>query len=238
MVQASFLHIWSVILSMVIYMKQPNENHRLGIEAYFHSPSVQPIMLAAEEIEIINKFLERLYADLGNIIWIKFAFTTALNAYWKTKNATREDAKQHEEVIGPQIHRVIVARQFSRATTDVIKNYIMENTIDTVPYWNDYPDQYPPPGIENMNEPFRRFFLLLKDLVQEMDKRDNPTQSASFLASLIAAVALTYPISYLAADPYFQKYLKNEGINEPLDDDYTFYLCRDMDYTVHSLKNF
>jgi hypothetical protein len=213
-------------------MKPSNENHRQGIKMYLYSPSVQPIMLAAEEIEIINMFLARLYADLGSINWIKMTFTTSLDAYWKTKGATREDAKRYEEAIGPQMRQVVIARQFSRTTTDAVKNYVVENMVDTVQYWNGYSDPYPPPNIENMDEPFRHFFLLLRDLVQEMDKKINPAQAASFLASLMAAFALTYPISYLASDLYFQRYVKNEVIDEPLDDDYTFYLCRGMDYML------
>jgi hypothetical protein len=81
-----------------------------------------------------------------------------------------------------------------------------------------------------MDEPFRHFFVLLKDLVQEMEKRGNPAQAISFLASVMAAFALTYPVNYLAADHYFQNYVKNEVGDKPTDDDYTFYLCRDMDY--------
>jgi hypothetical protein len=211
-------------------MKPSNENHQQGIKRYFYSPTTQPIILAAEEIATINLFLARLYADLGSIVWIKSTFTAALDAYWKTKGATKEYAQRFEEEIDPQIHQVVIARQFTRADPSVIKNYVIENTVDTARYWNAYSDPYPPPDIGNMDEPFRHFFVLLKDLVQEMEKRGNPAQAISFLASVMAAFALTYPVNYLAADHYFQNYVKNEVGDKPTDDDYTFYLCRDMDY--------
>lgn len=180
----------------------------------------------------MNGFLVRLYADLGSINWIKMAFTTSLDAYWKTKGATMEVAKEYEEGIGPQMQRVVIARQFTRASLDTVKNHIVENMVDTVSYWNASTDPYPPSNIEDMKEPFRSFFLLVKDLVGEMEQRNNPSTATEFLASLMAAFALTYPTNYLAADPYFQRYLKNEVINEAIDDDYTFYLCRDMNYML------
>jgi hypothetical protein len=213
-------------------MKHSNENRREGLRSFFESHFVKPTYLAEDEIEIINNFLARLYADLGSCNWIEETFSTALDAYWKMKGATREEAQRYEEEIGPQMHQVVIAGQFSRAASDAVKNYIVENIIDTVPYWNAASDPYPPPDIESMDEPFRRFFLLLNDLVQEMNARNNPAQAMSFLASLMAAFALTYPISYLDSDPYIQRYLKNEVINTPIDDDYTYCLCRDMDYML------
>jgi hypothetical protein len=99
-------------------MKPLTNNHRQSVEHYLYSTSIEALDLSAREIEVINAFLARLYAELGNIIWIKVAFTTTLNAYWNKAGAAKEDALQYEALIGPDLQRVIAARQFTRAPSD------------------------------------------------------------------------------------------------------------------------
>jgi hypothetical protein len=213
-------------------MKPLTNNHRQSVEHYLYSTSIEALNLSAREIEVINAFLARLYAELGNIIWIKVAFTTTLNAYWNKAGAAKEDALQYEALIGPDLQRVIAARQFTRAPSDVIKSYIREPTANIANYWIGYYDPYPPPGIERMGDPYRSFFLLVSDLVQQMNRKDDVTEAVRFLASLMAAFCLTYPTSYLASDTFFQAYVEKEVNDEPVDDDFTYFLSRDLDYML------
>lgn len=213
-------------------MESKNKKRQINTASFFDSSNVKPILLTENEVDKLNKFLTRLYSELGSVTWIKLAFTKALDVYWKMRNATREDAMELEGTIDSQIKQVVMTRQFSRLPDDAVKNFVTENTVDIVDYWNSHSDPYPPSNIENMDEPFRAFFLLLRDLAQEMNNKDDPAQAINFIAALMSAFALTYPISYLASDLYFQRYVQNELGYAPLDDDCTFYLCRDIHYML------
>ena len=213
-------------------MKLSGEMHRQTVKYYFDTPSETAIILTHQEYEIIHTLLQQFYKELGNFNWIKMAFLSSLDAYWKKKGLANEVAIQYEGLIGSHMQRFIAARQFYRNPSDVIKTYIVENTINVTKYWHNYYDPYPPLNIEKMDEPYRSFFLLLNDLIDQMDAKENPRDAVTFLASMMAAFALTYPTRYLAEDPYFKGYVKDEVKGDLIDDDYTYYLCKMMDYAL------
>jgi hypothetical protein len=213
-------------------MNQSDKIHRQAVKDYFSTLSGSLLRLSISEYEVINNILKMLYKDIGSVSWIKTIFMSALDAYWKINNIPDEVAVKCEGSIGSYMQRTVTARQFHRLPDSAIKIYISIPAANTSYYWHNYKDPYPPPNIEELDEPYHSFFLILDDLVRQMETKGNPSDAVIFLATILAAFAQTYPIGYLSDDGGFQTYVKNEVGEKPVDDDYTYYLCRMLDYKL------
>ena len=173
--------------------------------------------------------------EVGNLNWLIRIFTHSLDVYWNKLGTQIAQALKHESQIGDYVRQVVMARQFSRFPSITNGSQIEYDSVTITKFshlWHPYYDQNLPKDIDTLDEPYRKIFSLIKDLSNLLLEADNNLQAMSFLASVLGAFALSYPIEKLNADLYFHRYLVDEVQDTPTDDDYTYYLCRMIEYSL------
>jgi hypothetical protein len=159
----------------------------------------------------------------------------SLDVYWNKLGISNEHALRHEILIGDYMRQVVMAREFSRFPPTTNGSQIEYDSVTITEFthlWHPYYDQGLPKNIDTFDEPYRKIFSLIKDLSNLLLEANSNLQAMSFLASLLGVFALSYPIEQLNADLYFHRYLVDEVQDTSTDDDYTYYLCRMIEYSL------
>jgi hypothetical protein len=221
-------------------MKQKNLSHRNAVNYYLQSDAqtpikLTPLKLSDTEVAHFSALLARLVGEIGNLSWLMRIFLHSLDIYWSKVKASKEIALEYEGTIGRYMQQVVIARQFSRIPISATNTQIDYDSVTITGFdrfWHPYYDHDLPHNLENFNEPYLTLYSLLKFLSNQLLATANRAEAMKFLASLLGAFTLSYPNEYLNTDQYFQKYLENEVLGTPVNDDYTYYLCRVIDYSL------
>lgn len=216
-------------------MKQTSQSHRNIVNNYFSSNFTKPLKLPDVEIYQSSAIVNRALSEVGNLNWLIRLFIHSLDIYWTKNSASKEYALSHEGMIGGYMRRVVMARQFSRLSPTALSSPIEYDSVTSNEFdrfWHPYYDQDLPQNIDSFIEPYRTMYTLLKYLSIQLLEAANSEDAMKLMGSLFGAFALSYPAKYLENDLYFQQYHEKEIQEGVLDDDYTYYLCRMIDYSL------